>query len=168
VGLCGREPEEIPTAEAAGELRSLARAGRVHRAATINLAEPYYSVGEVAHSLRRPAESDHGFVGRPRRGRQPGDLTSRRGQRFPAGDGSGAFPRLALSVTPGNKRRTSMATDSSPPCSYAERIAAAASSVTTNITGSMGRHAAAGKAKRRGASAPGICATERSNHLPAP
>jgi hypothetical protein len=52
---------------------------------------------------------------------------------------------LALSVTPANQRRTSMAADSSPSFSKMARIAAAASSETTNMAGSMVTQAAAGK-----------------------
>jgi hypothetical protein len=51
----------------------------------------------------------------------------------------------AWSVIPGNKRRTSMAADSSPSCSKMARIAAAASSEATNMAASMVTHAAAGK-----------------------
>jgi hypothetical protein len=40
---------------------------------------------------------------------------------------------LALSEMPGNRRRNSMAADSSPSCSKAARIAAASASVTRNI-----------------------------------
>jgi hypothetical protein len=39
----------------------------------------------------------------------------------------------ALSITPGNNRRNSIAADSSPCCSNTARIAAASASVTTNI-----------------------------------
>jgi hypothetical protein len=53
--------KEIPTAEAAVELRSGEKSplvpGRVHRAATITLAEPVYSVCELAQSVRRPTGS---------------------------------------------------------------------------------------------------------------
>jgi hypothetical protein len=40
---------------------------------------------------------------------------------------------LALSVMPGNNRRTSIAADSSPSCLKTVRIAAASASVTTNM-----------------------------------
>ena len=45
----------------------------------------------------------------------------------------------AVSVTPGNSRRSSTAADSSPRCSKAARIAAASASETTNILGAWGR-----------------------------
>ena len=65
-----------------------------------------------------------------------GSLTSR------GFTGSGFQPAMiraqsracALSVTPGNKRRSSTAADSSPPRSKAARIAAASASVTTNMS----------------------------------
>ena len=41
----------------------------------------------------------------------------------------------ALSVIPGNRRRSSMAAENSPRCSKTARIAAAFASVTTNIVG---------------------------------
>ena len=65
-----------------------------------------------------------------------GSLTSR------GFTGSGFQPAMiraqsracALSLTPGNKRRSSTAADSSPPRSKAARIAAASASVTTNMS----------------------------------
>jgi hypothetical protein len=44
----------------------------------------------------------------------------------------------ALSVMPGNRRRNSIAADSSPRCSKVARIAAASASVTTNMGESIG------------------------------
>jgi hypothetical protein len=52
---------------------------------------------------------------------------------------------FALSVIPGNRRRTSIAADSSPSCSKAARIAAASASVTMNIVVRMGMGGARGK-----------------------
>jgi hypothetical protein len=52
---------------------------------------------------------------------------------------------IALSVMPGNRRRSSMAADSSPPRSKAERIAAASVSETTNICRAWGALLVAGK-----------------------
>jgi hypothetical protein len=52
---------------------------------------------------------------------------------------------LSLSVIPGNRRRTSIAADSSPSCSKAARIAAASASVTMNIVVRMGTSGARGK-----------------------
>jgi hypothetical protein len=46
---------------------------------------------------------------------------------------------FAVSVTPGNSRRSSTAADSSPPRSKAARIAAASASETTNIPGAWER-----------------------------
>jgi hypothetical protein len=64
-------------------------------------------------------------------------------RRVGLGTGSGRGPHpamimahsraLALSVIPGNNRRSSMAAENSPPCSKAARIAAASASETTNI-----------------------------------
>ena len=45
----------------------------------------------------------------------------------------------ALSVTPGNSRRSSTAAENSPRCSNAARIAAASASLTTNIAGAWAR-----------------------------
>jgi hypothetical protein len=52
---------------------------------------------------------------------------------------------LALSVIPGNRRRSSMAADSSPSSLKMARIAAASASVMRNMEGSMVTQAAAGK-----------------------
>jgi hypothetical protein len=52
---------------------------------------------------------------------------------------------LVLSGMPGNRRRSSMAADNSPSCSKVVRIAAASSSVTMNMVGSMVTNTTAGK-----------------------
>ena len=51
----------------------------------------------------------------------------------------------AVSVTPGNSRRSSATADSSPRCSKAARIAVASASVTTKHAGRMGVRTAGGK-----------------------
>ena len=53
--------------------------------------------------------------------------------------------RFDVSVTPGNSRRSSTAAANSPRCSKTARIAAASSSVTTNIPRSMSMHCGTGK-----------------------
>jgi hypothetical protein len=55
------------------------------------------------------------------------------------------FRALAMSLMPENRRRSSMAAESSPCSLKMARIAAAASSETTNMAGSMVTLAAAGK-----------------------
>jgi hypothetical protein len=85
--------------------------------------------------------SDHGFVDRPR----PGGGRKRVIRQAAAG--SGFQPAMVrahsrastLSVIPGNRRRSSMAADSSPSFSKMARIAAAASSETTNMAGAYDR-----------------------------
>jgi hypothetical protein len=65
------------------------------------------------------------------------------GRAFTGCTGSGCQPAMdrahsrafSLLVMPGNSRRNSTTADSSPPCSYAVRIAAASASETTNIPG---------------------------------
>jgi hypothetical protein len=72
------------------------------------------------------------------------------------GGGSGFQPAIVraqasaseLSVIPGNRRRNSIAADSSPSFSKMAWIAAASDSETTNMAGSMGTHAAASKPSR--------------------
>ena len=56
-----------------------------------------------------------------------------------------------LSVIPGNRRRNSIAADSSPSLSQVARIAAASASVMTNIPKALSVHMTAGK--RRGGAA---------------
>src|ERR1700722_18058789 len=83
-----------------------------------------------------PARTD------PPRGRRKADQFTRRRNRLRTGTAGGFRPAIvrahrrafALSVTPGNSRRSSTAADSSPPRSKAARIVVAAStSETTNI-----------------------------------
>jgi hypothetical protein len=74
------------------------------------------------------------------------DLGWGRRQRRPPGDRPGALSRSGdVSLMPQNRRRSSMAAESSPCSLKMARIAAAASSETTNMAGSMVTLAAAGK-----------------------
>ena len=69
------------------------------------------------------------------------------------GAGNGVHPAidrahsraLVLSMMPGNRRRNSMAAESSPSCSKVDRIATASASVTTNIPITMGPSGVADK-----------------------
>ena len=71
------------------------------------------------------------------RGTQPDHRARWRRQRLPSGDGPDCARAFALSVIPGNRRRSSIAADSSPSWLKIARIASASASVMRNIPDSM-------------------------------
>jgi hypothetical protein len=128
-----------------------ARLGRVSRS---------HSVRPTAHSGRQPMCRTGSVTRRGRvQGSRPLPGCNRLADRWRLGSGSQpamfrAHSRAcALSVMPGNSRRSSTAADISPRCSNTARIAAASASLTTNMAGACGMHTAAGKQDRRTAPA---------------
>jgi hypothetical protein len=90
---------------------------------------------DVARGVATYSAFGHGLIG-TRRPRAPAGFTASGFQPAIARAHSRA---CAVSVTPGNSRRSSTAADSSPPRSKAARIAAASASVTTNMPGAWER-----------------------------
>jgi hypothetical protein len=115
---------------------------RFDRSGLIGLSElvvPRNKLGTYPGSISAPTSSTMRLLSAIEARRYRGAFRRRVG----LGGGSGRGPQpamimahsraLALSVIPGNNRRSSMAAENSPPCSKAARIAAASDSETTNI-----------------------------------